>query len=174
MKTFSKILSLAALSVSFTTSSLHADTLGDVMKAEGIHKMLGTWIDADSNGEKIKITYRWKIKDHAVELILKTQDGTSTALIAYDQEAEKVIHMGVNSKGELGRGSWSTQNGVAILDITQTNSDGQEVELKVSHKIVDKNSLTVGFEMKGSGESGEISLVRAARKPKVKKEKKTE
>ena len=167
MKTLSKILSLAALSVGFTTSNLQADTLGDVMKAEGIDKMLGTWVDADTNGEKFKITYRWKIKGHAVELSLKTEESTSTALIVYDQGSEKVIHMGVNSKGELGRGTWSTRDGVAILDLTQTNAEGQEVELKISHKVAGKRSLTIGFEMKATGENGEISLVRPAKKPKV-------
>lgn len=171
MKKLSTILALATLSLSFTTSNLQAETLGDVMKAEGIDKMMGTWVDADTNGEKFKITYRWKIKGHAVELLLKTGDNTSTALIAYDQGSEKVIHMGVNSKGELGRGTWSVQEGVAILDLTQTDADGQEVELKISHKIVDKKSMTVGFEMNATGDSGELALVRPAKKPKTKKDK---
>ncbi|MFT6180629.1 MAG: hypothetical protein ACI9NQ_000734 [Paracoccaceae bacterium] len=171
MKKLSTILALATLSISFTTSNLQADTLGDVMKAGGIDKMMGTWVDADTNGEKFKITYKWKIKGHAVELILKTEDNTSTALIAYDQGSEEVIHMGVNSKGELGRGTWSVQEGVAILDLTQTNADGQEVELKISHKIVDKKSMTVGFEMKATGDGGELALVRPAKKPKTKKNK---
>jgi len=171
MKKLATIFSIAALSISFTTSNLQADTLGDVMKAEGIDKMLGTWVDADTNGEKFRITYKWKIKGHAVELILKTEDSTSSALIVYDQGSETVLHMGVNSKGELGRGTWSAQEGVAILDLTQNTSDGQEVELKISHKVVDKKSLTLGFEMKETGEGGELELVRPAKKPKVKKAK---
>ena len=72
MKKLATIFSIAALSISFTTSNLQAETLGDMMKAEGTDKMLGTWVDADTNGEKFKITYKWKIKGHAVELILKT------------------------------------------------------------------------------------------------------
>ena len=171
MKKLATILSIAAFSISFTTSNLQADTLGDVMKSEGIDKMLGTWVDADTNGEKFRITYKWKIKGHAVELILKTEDSTSSALIVYDQGSETVLHMGVNSKGELGRGTWSAQEGVAILDLTQNTSDGQEVELKISHKVVDKKSLTLGFEMKETGEGGELELVRPAKKPKVKKAK---
>lgn len=171
MKKLATTLSIAALSISFTTSNLQADTLGDVMKSEGIDKMLGTWVDADTNGEKFRITYKWKIKGHAVELILKTEDSTSSALIVYDQGSETVLHMGVNSKGELGRGTWSAQEGVAILDLTQNTSDGQEVELKISHKVVDKKSLTLGFEMKETGEGGELELVRPAKKPKVKKAK---
>lgn len=171
MKTFSKLLSLAALSVGFTTSNLQAETLGDVMKAEGIDKMLGTWVDADTKGENFKISYKWKIKGHSVELNLKTKDSTSSALIVYDQGSEQVLHIGVNSKGELGRGTWSTEDGAAILDLTQTNADGQEVELKIFHRIIDKNSLTVGFEMKATGDGGEITLVRPEKKAKAKKPK---
>ena len=173
MKKLATIFSIAALSINFTTSNLQAETLGDVMKAEGTDKILGTWVDADTNGEKFKITYKWKIKGHAVELILKTEDSNSSALIVYDQGSEKVIHMGVNSKGEFGRGTWSTQDGVAILDLTQTTADGQNVELKISHKVVDKKSLTLGFTMKETGEGGELELVRPAKKPKVKKKKNT-
>ena len=133
MKTLTTILSLAALSISFTTSNLQADTLADVMKTEGIDNMLGTWVDADTNGEMLRITYKWKIKGHSIEVNLKTEDSTSSALIVFDQASEEVLHMGVNSKGELGRGTWSAQNGVAILDLTQTDADGQEVEMKISH-----------------------------------------
>lgn len=171
MKTLSKILSIAALSASFTASNLQAQTLGDVMKEAGIEKMLGTWVDADTNGENFKLSYKWKIKGHAVELSLKTQDTTSSALIVFDQESEQVLQMGVNSKGALGRGTWTAQDGAAVLDLTQTNADGEEVELKVTHKIVDKNSLTVGFEMQSTGDTGEISLVRPAKKQKAKKPK---
>lgn len=171
MKIFTKFLSLAALSVGFTTSSLQAQTLGDVMRTEGIDKMLGTWVDADTNGEKFKITYRWKIKDHAVELNLKTPDSTSTALIMLDQSSDEVVHVGVNSKGEVGRGTWSTEDGAAVLDLTQSNAAGEDIELRIFHKPVDKKSLTVGFEMKATGDTGEITLVRPAKKPKAKKEK---
>jgi hypothetical protein len=45
------------------------------------------------------------------------------------------------------------------------------VDLRVTHKIVDKNSLTVGFEMQSTGDTGEISLVRPAKKQKAKKPK---
>ena len=169
MKKLATIFSIAALSINFTTSNLQAETLGDVMKAEGTDKILGTWVDADTNGEKFKITYKWKIKGHAVELILKTEDSNSSALIVYDQGSEKVIHMGVNSTGEFGRGTWSAQDGVAILDLTQTTADGQNVELKISHKVVDRKSLTLGFTMKETGEGGELELVRPTKKPKVKK-----
>ena len=168
MKTLTTILSLAALSISFTTSNLQADTLADVMKTEGIDNMLGTWVDADTNGEMLRITYKWKIKGHSIEVNLKTEDSTSSALIVFDQASEEVLHMGVNSKGELGRGTWSAQNGVAILDLTQTDADGQEVEMKISHKVVDKNSMTLGFEMKATGEGGELALVRPAKKAKKK------
>jgi hypothetical protein len=174
MKKLATIFSIAALSLSFTTSNLQAETLGEVMKAEGTDKMLGTWVDADTNGEKFKITYKWKIKGHAVEMILKTENSTSSALIAYDQGSESVLHMGVNSKGEFGHGTWSAQDGVAILDLTQTTADGQKVELKISHKVVSRKSMTVGFTMKETGEGGEIELVRPAKKPKVKKENNTE
>ena len=53
----------------------------------------------------------------------------------------------------------------------QTNADGQEVELTITHTIADKNSLTVGFEMQSTGDTGEISLVRPAKKQKAKKPK---
>lgn len=171
MKTLSQILSIAALSVSFTASNLQAQTLGDVMKEAGIEKMLGTWVDADTNGENFKLSYKWKIKDHAVELSLKTQESTSSALIVFDQESEQVLQMGVNSEGALGRGTWTAQDGSAVLDLTQTNADGQEVELTITHTIADKNSLTVGFEMQSTGDTGEISLVRPAKKQKAKKPK---
>ena len=171
MKTLATILSIAALTISFTSSKVQADTLAEVMKAEGIEKMLGTWVDADTNGENVKLTYKWKIKSHAVELNLKTKESSSTALIVYDQASEKVIHVGVNSKGELTRGNWSASDGAAVLNITQTNTEGQEVELKVTHKAVDKNTMSVAFEMKASGEGGEVTLVRPAKKPKAKKEK---
>lgn len=171
MKTLSKILSLTALSVGFTASNLQAETLGDVITAAGIDKMLGTWVDADTNGKNFKLSYKWKIKGHAVEVSLKTEESTSSALIVFDQESEQVLQMGVNSMGALGRGTWATQDGDAILDMTQTNADGQETELKITHRIVDKNSLTVGFEMKSTGDTGEISLVRPAKKQKAKKPK---
>jgi len=81
-------------------------------------------------------------------------------MIAVNPEDGEVVHVTANDKGGMGMGKWADENGVATLTLTTVNADSEETTVKITHQIVDNRKLVVGFKDVGTGEGGEMTLVR--------------
>lgn len=163
MKLHSLLAAFCALFVLASSSSLHAETLAEHLEAAELGALIGTWVDEDSSGEAVTITYNWQIKDHALAMTVKTQNRTSFALIGIDPKSGDVVHTSIDNKGGAGAGKWAEEDGVATLTITVVDSEKKERTLKVTHKIVDENKkLEIGMKNVENDEGGEVTLVRKA------------
>ena len=137
-----------------------AETLGEILESAELGALIGTWVDEDSNGGAISLTYSWRLENHVLGLSVKMPDNNSEAMIAVNPEDGEVVHVTANDKGGMGMGQWADENGVATLTLTTVNADSEETTVKITHQIVDNRKLVVGFKDVGTGEGGEMTLVR--------------
>lgn len=137
-----------------------AETLGEILESAELGALIGTWVDEDSNGGAISLTYSWRLENHVLGLSVKMPDNNSEAMIAVNPEDGEVVHVTANDKGGMGMGKWADENGVATLTLTTVNADSEETTVKITHQIVDNRKLVVGFKDVGTGEGGEMTLVR--------------
>lgn len=145
-----------------SSPATRGESLADLMEQVGLGALIGTWVDADTGGEMVTVTYSWKIKNHALALSVKSQNGNSEAMIALDPATEEVIHIGVDDEGRMSKGKWSSDNGLAVLEVARFSGAGADRKIRISHKIVGNKELVVGMTNASTGESGEFSLVRKA------------
>ncbi|MFP6881700.1 MAG: hypothetical protein VCA34_12160 [Roseibacillus sp.] len=162
MKTCSFLTALCSLAAFTLGPAAGADTLAEKLEEVGLGALIGTWVDPDSNGDQITVTYTWRVKDHALGMSVKTPNRTSEALIGLDSKTGEVIHTTHDDKGGSGQGKWAEENDVATLTLTVIDSEKKETNLRITHKIVDNKQLVVGMKRADNEEGGEITLVRKA------------
>ncbi len=162
MKMSLSLAILCALLVSAFAPSLRAGNLAEILEESELGSLIGTWVDEDSNGEGITITYTWQVKDHALGMSVRTPNRTSVALIGIDPKSGEVIHTTLDSKGGAGRGTWGEEDGVATLTLTVSDAEKKETKLKITHKIVDNKRLEIGMKNVENDQGGEVTLVRKA------------
>ena len=144
------------------TVSVRAENLGEILERAELGALVGTWVDEDSNGEAISLTYAWRIENYVLALSVKRPNNNSEAMIAVDPKTGEVVHVTANEKGGMGRGKWVEENGVATLNLKVANAEKEEMAFKITHRIVDNKQLVVGLKNVEADEGGEMILVRKA------------
>ena len=152
MKTSSnitKFTALAAILFMLCGVTSYAKTLGDVLKESKWDGIIGTWVDPETKGQNKKITYAWKVKDHAI-LVTSTAFGTnSVAIMGRNAKNGTVFHAGTDSKGTSVLGKWEVKDGEAILGLGFTTGEGVEGVMQRRYTKKDDNTLVVS--LKGLG-----------------------
>ena len=142
-------------------TSSRAENLAEILESAGLGTLIGTWVDQDTNGQAISLTYTWRIKDRVLGLSIKAPGDDSEGLIAVDPESGEVMQVSADENGGVGMGQWTEENGVATLILKTVDSDKKEETVKVSHRI-ENDQLIVGLQNSTTGDAGAITLVRKA------------
>ncbi len=104
-----KFAALAAILFMLGGVTSYAETLGDVLKESKWDGIIGTWVDPKTKGQNRKVTYAWKVKDHAI-LVTGTAFGTnSVAIMGRNAKDGTVFHAGTDSKGTSVLGEMGSQ-----------------------------------------------------------------
>ena len=61
-----KFAALAAILFMLGGVTSYAETLGDTLRESKWDGIIGTWVDPETKGQNKKVTYAWKVKDHAI------------------------------------------------------------------------------------------------------------
>ena len=152
------VLLLSSMFLLSGTSS-RAQNLGEILESGGLGALIGTWVDQDTNGQAISLTYTWRIKNRVLGLSIRMPGDNSEALIAVAPESGEVMHVSADENGGVGMGKWAEENGVATLTLKTVDSDKKEETVKVSHQITN-DKLVVGVKNVATGNGGEITLAR--------------
>lgn len=120
-----------------------AENLGSVLEEAGWAGLLGTWVDPDTRGEKYKVSYKWRYKDHVLEVVSKNGDKESTALIGYKAKSDSVFHMGTDNEGGSFIGEWKQEEDEAVLGLLFSAGDGSEGAVEIRHKLVASDTMHV-------------------------------
>ena len=148
-----------------------AETLGDMIRQAGWNKIIGTWVDADTKGENIRVKYAWKYKDHAIQVTSKLGEVQSTGLIGRNAATGEVFMTGVNSEGGATLGKWIEEDGDAVLETGFVSGDGEEGVMRIRHHLKDDNTMVITIPREDA-EPITLTLVRQAAPKKEKANKK--
>ena len=122
--------------------------LGDMLRQSKWDRLIGTWIDADTNGAGLKSTYSWKIKDRVIELTSKEANNESVALMAINAESGEVFHTGADRNGTSFIGKWQLpKDGDAVLEVGFTSGTGEKGSIKIRYHLANDDTLVLTLEL---------------------------
>ena len=141
-----KFATLAAILFMLGGVSSYAETLGDVLKESKWDGIIGTWVDPETKGQNAKVTYAWKVKDHAILVTGAAFGTTSMGMIGRNAKDGTVFHVGTDNKGTSVLGKWEVKDGEAILGLGFTTGEGVEGVMQRRYTKKDDNTLVVSIE----------------------------
>lgn len=143
-----RCVALFCLAAFSSVQASAAETLQDKLDAAGWGGIIGTWVDADSGGSGIKISYQWKIDKHVIEVTSTMRERQSVALMGVNGKTGDVFHMGADDQGTSSLGKWEVEdNGDAVLGIQYTTADGTEGTLNIRFHKEGKDAVTMTIEL---------------------------
>lgn len=130
-----------------TSSASAAETLKETLREAGWDTIIGTWVDADTNGSNVKMTYAWKFEDQLIELTSKMRERQSVALMGVNGKTGEVFHMGADSGGTSSLGKWEIDDsGDALLKVVYTTAEGQQGDLSIRFHKEGEDEVTMSIE----------------------------
>ena len=124
----------------------YAKNLGDTLRESKWDGIIGTWVDPETKGRNNKVSYVWKVKDHAI-LASGTAFGTnSVAIMGRNAKDGTVFHVGADDKETSVLGKWDFKSDVAVLELGFVTGEGVEGVMKIRYTKKDDNTLVVSIE----------------------------
>ena len=141
-----RFAALAAILFILGGVTSYAETLGDVLKESKWGGIIGTWVDPETKGQNAKVTYAWKVKDHAILVTGASFGTTSMGMIGRNAKDGTVFHVGADSKGTSVLGKWDFKDREAILGLGFVSGEGVEGVMQIRYTMKDKNTVVVSLE----------------------------
>ena len=124
-----------------------ADNLGNVLRESGWDRILGTWVDAETQGAKSKITYAWRFKNQVVEATSQEGHKESVALMGHNPNKGEVFHVSVDDGGGSSIGRWTFEKDEATLGLLFVTGTGEEGALQIRQKLEDADTMIVTVDL---------------------------
>jgi hypothetical protein len=160
-RSFLTLIGLAAFTWAGLTSPAQAGDLGEALDHVNWRGILGTWVDSETKGERVKVVYAWKFENKLIEVNSTMGDTKGISLMGFNPETEEVFMMGGNSKGGGSLGTWSMDGEDAVLELAYVSPDGEKGKMTLKHHRVDDDTIEVSGTAKEGGESFTLTLERS-------------
>lgn len=135
-------------------------TLAEALKRSGWDRLIGTWVDEGSNGEGLKLSFQWKIKDRVIEAESIDPGRTSVSLISVNAANGDTFQVGADSTGSSHLGTWTfSKDHAAVLNLSYTDGDGTQGQITLRYKLTDDDTLDFTLALP---QSIHIRLIRAS------------
>lgn len=141
LKTNCTLLAAALMFISIPTVA--TANLGEILRDSGCDWIIGSWVDAATNGEKSRVSFSWRFKGKVIELMLREKDGENMSLMGYNPKTEEVFHVSADNQGGSSVGKWTLENGTATLDLQFITAEKQEGSMRIQHTLKDNDTMTV-------------------------------
>ena len=123
-------------------------SLVGTIRHSGVQRLIGTWVDRDSKGDALKITYDWKVKDRIIEHTSVDSQNESHALIGVNRANGLVYHVGGDRNGASFTGNWEADtNGDSLLKLNIESENGGKHSLTVRYHFNNQDQLTLTVEL---------------------------
>jgi len=152
---------ITALAISGLTIPAQGADLGEALDHAKWRGIVGTWVDSDTKGENLKITYAWKFENKLIEVNSTMGETKSLSLMGFNPDTEEVFMMGANSKGGGSIGKWTMDGADAVLDLAYVGPDGETGKMKLKHHKVDDDTIEITGTAEEGGDEFKITLVRS-------------
>ena len=144
-----KLILLSLLSISLASSSIAAESLGDLARSSGQDWMAGKWLSADGSAS---LSYEWILDRHAITMTFKMGSRESSGLLTHTPGTETVNFTGADNAGGITTGVWSEEGGHLVLKLKHTEAEGKVITMAIEHIKTDANTMTVKvFDVTASG-----------------------
>jgi len=130
----------------------------DQVKWKGI---VGTWVDSETKGERVKIVYAWKYENKLIEVNSKMGDTESVSLMGFNPETEEVFMMGGNNKGAASLGKWTMDGDDAVLTVSYVDGEGEKGTMIFKHHRVDDDTIEISGSTGEAGQSFTLTVERS-------------
>ena len=124
-----------------------AENLGQVLRKSTWNRVLGTWVDAETQGDRIRTAYAWRFEDQLVEIRTKQGTKLTLALMGLNAKTDEIYHMSADNQGGSSRGKWELNDGEAVLGIVFVSPEGEEGVLSIRHHLEDDDTLHLTVEL---------------------------
>lgn len=151
---------IAALTVTGLTQSVQGADLAEALEHVKWKGIVGTWVDSETKGERVKISYVWKFENKLIEVNSKMGDTESVSLMGFNPETEEVFLMGGNSKGGASLGKWEMDGEDAVLELTFVDAEGEKGSMAFKHHQVDNDTIEISGTNGEGGETFTLTVVR--------------
>lgn len=152
---------IAALAIAGLTGPVQGADLGEALDHAKWRGILGTWVDSETKGERVKIAYAWKFENKLIEVNSTMGDVKSVSLMGFNPDSEEVFMMGGNSNGGGTIGKWRMEGDDAVLDLSYVRANGDKGKMTLKHHRVNDDTIEVTGTSEEAGEGFTLTLVRA-------------
>jgi len=103
--------------------------------------LIGRWTTTTDEGENIVLVYRWQLDRNMISVYFKMGDYAYQGMIFCVPGEEKVVEMGVDSRGSTVKCQWDVTWDGAVSKRESTQVDGQKQSMAIETSKVDKNTM---------------------------------
>ncbi len=149
------ILLLTLFALAPLSSSVRAESLGEMAASAGVEWVIGKWASEDGN---VSLSYTWKLEKNAIGVIFKMGEREAEGMIMVKLGTKDVIYGAVDNQGGLTTGKWIEYQGNPTLVSTHTDTEVNERKMAVQHIKTDDDTLTVkisGVDSDGQPDGGQ-------------------
>ena len=132
---------LAAVLTPGSIPAFASDNLGNVLRKSGWDRIIGTWVDAETQGAKIRFTYSWRFKNQVIEATSQEGHKKSFSLMGHNPKKGEVFHVSVDDQGGSSIGKWTFEENEATLGLLFVTGTGDEGVLQIRLKFEDDDTM---------------------------------
>lgn len=130
------------------------ESLGSLMEQSGCEWIVGKWAGESPDGQKYAIEYKWELKPHVLSVHFKGFDFEYHGIIFFNASEERVVQIGVDSRGGNGKGIWDAEYGKATMKSEHAGEYGEVSRMGFIYSKVDTS--TMKLELYGLDEYGAL------------------
>ena len=158
-----KLLSIVASFTLLTVPAVSAaETLGDALRESGWIRILGTWVDQETKGEKLTTTYAWRYKETLIEETTQVGQKEIVSLIGLNPKTQEIFLMSADNQGGSSIGTFEKkEKNSSTLGVLFVTPQGEEGAVKIRYEFENDDTLIVTLELP---EPIVFRLVRSQRK----------
>ena len=160
-RSFLAFTGIAALAITGLANPAQGADLGEALESVSWKGIIGTWVDSETKGERVKLNYAWKFENKLIEVNSQMGETKSVSLMGFNPETEEVFMIGGNSKGGGSMGKWSMDGEDAVLELSYMSAEGEKGTMKLKHHKVDADTIEISGTTEEGGEGFTITLVRS-------------
>ena len=121
------------------------ETLGDILRRTGWDRLIGAWVDEDSQGGALKLDYAWRFQDRVIEATSVSRERETVSLIGLNPKSGDVFNASASSDGASSLDKWSIEGEEAVLGALYLTGDGKEGTIEIRLKLVDDDTLELAI-----------------------------
>lgn len=130
------------------------ESLASLMEQSGCEWIVGKWAGESPDGQKYAIEYKWELKPHVLSVHFKGFDFEYHGIIFFNASEERVVQIGVDSRGGNGKGIWDAEYGRATMKSEHAGEYGEVSRMGFVYSNVDAS--TMKLELYGLDEYGAL------------------